>query len=57
MEKQKINYDAFIPIGICFIGAGVVFMAAVNRGVGAGLMGVGVAWVIIGLKNKAKKKK
>ncbi|MFC1786483.1 hypothetical protein ACFLY8_00385 [Halobacteriota archaeon] len=55
MQKQKINYDAFIPIGVCFMGSGVVFLAAVNPGVGAGLMGVGVAWMIIGLKNKAKK--
>ncbi len=50
--KEQNKKQKFIAIGVCFIGAGVVFMASVNPGVGAGLMGVGVAWIIIGLKKR-----
>ena len=49
-NDQKINYKAFIPIGITFIGSGVTFMIAVNSMIGVGLIGVGVAFVIIGAK-------
>jgi len=48
--KKKTNYKEFIPIGVCFMGAGVVFLAAVNQGVGFGLIGVGLAYLAIGLK-------
>jgi len=51
-EKQKPNYKAFIPVGISFIGAGTVFMTAVNPGVGVGLMGVGIVFLIIGIKKR-----
>ena len=47
-KDQKINYKAFIPVGITFIGAGVTFMLAVNSLIGVGLLGVGAAFVIIG---------
>jgi len=47
-KDQKINYKAFIPTGITFIGAGIAFMAAVNPGIGAGLIAVGVIFVVIG---------
>jgi len=53
MEK-KPNYKAFIPVGITFLGAGVALMAAVNPGVGAGLIGMGIIFIILGVKNKEK---
>ncbi len=49
-QNQKPNYKAFIPIGITFMGAGVTFMIAVNPGVGAGLIAVGVAFMVIGVR-------
>ena len=52
MTKREPNYNAFIPIGITFMGAGVALMAAVNPGVGVGLIGVGVVFIIIGIKKK-----
>ena len=53
-DPKKPNYKAFIPIGITFVGTGVVFMAAVNPVVGLALIGVGIAFVAIGIKNKDK---
>ena len=49
-NEQKINYKAFIPVGITFIGSGVTFMIAVNPMIGAGLIVVGLAFVISGAK-------
>ena len=49
-QNQKPNYKAFIPIGITFMGAGVTFMVAVNAGIGAGLIAVGVAFMIVGVR-------
>ena len=49
MEENKINYRAFLFAGICFIGAGAVFTAAVNPGIGAALIGLGVVWLVIGI--------
>lgn len=46
-NEQKINYKAFVPIGITFIGSGVTFMIAVSSMIGAGLIGVGLVFVII----------
>lgn len=54
-ENQNINYKAFIPIGIVFIGAGVTFLVAVNPAIGAALIGVGVVYVIIGARNSREK--
>ncbi|MDD2665653.1 MAG: hypothetical protein PHD13_03705 [Methanocellales archaeon] len=54
--KGQTNKQKFIAIGVCFMGAGAALMAAVNPGVGAGLMVVGVAWIIIGLKKRKSDK-
>ena len=54
-KKQKINYNAFLPIGIVFMGAGVVFMTSVNFGVGIGLLVLGLAYIIISLTKRKKK--
>jgi uncharacterized membrane protein HdeD (DUF308 family) len=53
MNKQKRpNYKPFIPIGITFIGAGVVFMASLNRAIGISLMGIGVVYLILGIRKR-----
>jgi len=49
-QNQKPNYKAFIPIGITFMGAGVTFMVVVNPAIGAGLIAVGVAYLVIGVR-------
>lgn len=55
-QNQKPNYKAFIPVGITFMGAGVTFMITVNPGIGAGLIGVGVAFVIVGARKSREDK-
>ena len=52
MKKQEPNYKAFIPVGISILGAGVALMAAVNPGVGAALIAVGIIFIIIGIKKQ-----
>ena len=49
-KYPKINYKAFIPIGVTFIGSGVTLMIAVNSMIGAGLIFVGLAFVLSGAK-------
>ena len=39
-------------MGICFVGAGVVFLTAVNPAIGAALIAVGGVNMIIGARNK-----
>lgn len=51
-NNQKVNYKAFIAIGITFIGAGTTFMIAVNPLFGVGLISVGVVFVIVGAINR-----
>jgi hypothetical protein len=46
--------DGGYPIGITFMGTGVVFLTAVNPAIGLGLIGVGIAFIAIGIKNKDK---
>ena len=57
MTNKEPNYKAFIPVGITFMGAGVALMAAVNPGVGAGLIGVGLVFLIIGIKKKKEEER
>jgi hypothetical protein len=56
MKKIK-DYRALFASGIAFLGAGVVFLTSVNSGVGAGLLIIGAAFMIIGAKNKDKWRK
>jgi len=44
-------------MGIIFLSVGVVFMASVNRGLGAAFMVIGGLYMIFGGKNKDKWKK
>ena len=58
-EKDgRKNPTAFIAIGVCFMGAGVALSAALHSSggsaVGIGLIGVGVAFLIIGATQKRK---
>ena len=41
-----------MPIGLTFVGAGVVFMAAVNVVIGISLIGIGVAYVAISIRRQ-----
>ncbi|MCP3682868.1 MAG: hypothetical protein GY861_09280 [bacterium] len=52
--KKQINYQAIFYMGISFVGLGVVFMSAVNAGIGAAFIGLGAMYMIIGGKNKEK---
>lgn len=53
-KSKKPNYKAFIPIGITFIGAGIVFITAVNPTIGIGMAGVGIAFIAIGVNYKRR---
>ncbi len=54
---KKKNFKPFFPLGICFIGAGVTFIAAVNRGLGISFIGLGIIWMVLAIKNQDKRKK
>ena len=49
-EQKKPNYKAFIPIGITFIGTGIVFMTSINTVLGCGIMGIGLTFLVVGIK-------
>lgn len=51
MKKER-NFKALFASGICFLGAGIALLVSVNTGVGAGLILLGAAFMIISLKNK-----
>lgn len=51
-NEKSINYKVFIPIGITFLGAGIVFMLTVNVVLGSSFLGIGGAWITIGAANQ-----
>ncbi|MBN1507498.1 MAG: hypothetical protein JW955_11665 [Sedimentisphaerales bacterium] len=57
-KNREKNPIAFIAIGVCFMGAGVALSAALHSkgasAVGIGLIGVGVAFLIVGATQKRK---
>ena len=57
-KNYKPNPAAFIAIGVCFMGAGVALVAALHSagasGVGIGLMGMGVVFLLIGVAQKRR---
>lgn len=53
-KKKQINFQAFFFSGIPFIGAGFVFIAAVNRVIGISLIGIGIIFMVLGGKNRDK---
>ena len=52
-DEKEINYQAFFFMGISFVGMGTVFTAAINPGF-IGITGLGIIYMILGLKNKDK---
>lgn len=54
-EVKEINYQAFVSIGVVFLGAGIV-MSIVNPGL-FGIAALGVIYMVIGLANRDKWKK
>ena len=54
-EVKEVNYQAFISVGVVFLGAGVV-MSIVNPGL-IGIAALGVVYIVIGLVNRDKWKK
>jgi len=54
MNKKEINYQAFFFMGLTFTGAGVVFLSAVNAGIGTAFIALGIIYMVIGFKNKDK---
>jgi hypothetical protein len=57
-NNQKMNPASLIAIGVCFMGAGVALSAALHSrgasGVGIGIIGVGVMFLLIGAAKKRK---
>ncbi len=57
-KKLKVNPTAFIAIGICYLGAGVALGAALKSEdasvIGIALVGVGIAFMVIGIVNRQK---
>jgi len=56
-KTGEINYKIFFIIGLVWIPIGCVYMIAVNLVMGITFMGLGVAYIAIGLANKDKWKK
>lgn len=53
-KLSETNYQIFFNIGVIWIPVGVVFMVAINPAIGIAFMGMGVAYVAIGLANRDK---
>lgn len=59
MADQKLNPEAFIGIGVCFMGAGIAITAALRDsvvGAGMGLFGLGVVFLILGITKRKQAK-
>ena len=48
------NYKVFFTLGFVWLPVGVVFMLAVNPAIGGAFMGMGAAYLAIGLANRDK---
>ncbi len=53
----EINYKIFFILGFVWIPIGSVYMITINTAIGIAFMGLGVAYIAIGLANKDKWKK
>ena len=53
-EKKKQNYKAIFVVGIIFIGSGIAVSSATKTVAGIGMMGIGIIFMFIGLKNRDK---
>ena len=52
-QVKEINYQAFFFLGICFVGTGTALTAAISPGF-VGITGLGIVYMIIGLKDRDK---
>lgn len=50
--KKKDN--VFFTLGISFVGVSIVFIAAVNKAIGMAFMGLGIVYMVIGIKKSKK---
>jgi amino acid transporter len=55
--QEDPNYQAFFYIGMSWLPIGIVFMVILNTGLGIAFLGLGAAYITIGLANKDKWKK
>ncbi|MFC1800917.1 hypothetical protein ACFLZB_00420 [Nanoarchaeota archaeon] len=55
MKKKKHN-KALFPMGVIFVGVGVVFMISVNKALGIAFIALGLIWMINTQRSKHKKK-
>ena len=56
-KKDKVkepNYQVFFIIGMSWLPIGVVFMITINTTIGIAFMGMGTAYIAIGLANRDK---
>jgi len=51
---KEPNYQVFFLLGVIWLPVGVVFMIAVNPGLGIAFIGMAVAYMAIGIANKDK---
>ena len=56
-KTGEINYKIFFILGLVWIPIGSVYMITINTAIGIAFMGLGVAYIAIGLANKDKWKK
>lgn len=52
--KKEPNYRAGYILEIIWVPIGVVFMISVNPAIGISFLGLGIAYIAIGLANKDK---
>ena len=55
--KREVDYRAFFIMGVSFLPLGIVLTFAVGNPGFIGFMGLGIAYIAIGLANKDKSKK
>lgn len=55
-EKKERNYKKLFFVGITFIGAGIALTASAGV-VGTSLLGLGIAFLVIGAKHRGEWKK
>ncbi len=55
--KKEPDYRAFFYMGIIWFPVGIVFMISMNSAIGVAFLGMGAAYLAIGLAHKDKWKK
>ncbi len=52
--KKIEDHERMAYFGIIFMGVGVVFLASVNKGLGAAFIALGALFFFTGMKNKKR---